>query len=257
MIGFVAFVKKEWLEHLRTYKIWIMLAIFLIFGIMSPFFAKIMPELLMSLSDSGELPIAMELPASTALDSYSQFFKNITQMGMVVLLLVYSGMLSQEISKGTLIPVLTKGLSRTAVILSKYTVAVFIWTISISICFTITYLYTIFLFPPFAIYHLFLSVFCVWLFGAFLLALSLCTACLVKGTYGGLLLTGMCVSILMLMNMFPALQPYNPIRLNSDNLAMLNQGYDVASLYPALIVTVIVSVALLISASLLFKKKTL
>lgn len=116
MRGYLAFVKKELLEQVRTYKLLILFLVFFIFGMLSPLMAKLMPEILSQMPMDG---ITITIPDPTAIDSYSQFFKNLTQMGLIVLVLLFSGTLTTELSKGTLINVLTKGLTRYAVILAK------------------------------------------------------------------------------------------------------------------------------------------
>ena len=49
---------------------------------------------------------------------WMQFYKNIP-IALVVMLLLFGGLLTNELQKGTLIPVLTKGLSRWKVLLTK------------------------------------------------------------------------------------------------------------------------------------------
>ena len=73
MNGYLAFMKKEWMEQIRTYKLFILLVVFFIFGMLSPLTAKLMPELL------SQFPIEVMtiiLPEPSAIDSYTQFFKN-------------------------------------------------------------------------------------------------------------------------------------------------------------------------------------
>ena len=128
MRGYLAFVKKELLEQVRTCKLLILLLVFLYFGMLSPLMAKLMPEILSQMPMDG---ITITIPDPTAIDSYSQFFKNLTQMGLIVLVLLFSGTLTTELSKGTLINVLTKGVTRYAVILAKYTVALVLWSFAL------------------------------------------------------------------------------------------------------------------------------
>ncbi|MEG0329843.1 MAG: ABC transporter permease subunit [Longicatena sp.] len=256
MNGTIAFIKKEWMEHIRTYKFLIMAIIFIIFGIMSPLFAKLMPEVLKSMSGVNGISL-IEIPTPTAIDSYTQFFKNVTQMGLIVLLLVFSGLLSQEISKGTLIPLLTKGLSRTSVILAKYFVALCIWTICYYGAFLITYLYTIFLFPSMVVHHLFISVLCAWLFGAFLLALFLFASSVGRGNYGGLLLSVLFIGLLFILNLIPNVAQYSPLTLISVNVEMLKPTYILSDIFCSFIITIVSSFVLLFSSVLVFKKKKL
>jgi len=123
-----------------------------------------MPEIVGSLVTDG---VVITLPEPTAYDAWAQFFKNATQMGLFVMVILFSGVLSSELSKGTLINLLTKGLSRTAVILSKYTCMVSVWTISISLCFGLTYGYTAYL--SHKVKHQICCFLCfgLWLFGLF------------------------------------------------------------------------------------------
>lgn len=218
MKGYFAFLKKEFFEYTKTYKLFIMLMIFIIFGITNPLIAKLMPEIVGSLVTDG---VVITLPEPTAYDAWAQFFKNATQMGLFVMVILFSGVLSSELSKGTLINLLTKGLSRTAVILSKYTCMVSVWTISISLCFGLTYGYTAYLFPQGETSNLLFSVFCLWLFGLFLLAALLFSATLTRSSYGGLLITGAVVVVCMVMNIIPDVHRYNPISLVTDNMGLI------------------------------------
>ena len=155
MKAYFAFCKKEWMESLRTYKFAIMLAVFVLLGIMSPMFAKMLPELLKGI-DLGN-GINFQLPEPSALDSWAQFFKNIGQLGVLTLVIVFSGITANEFSKGTLINILTKGMKRHTVIFSKFTVASFIWSVSYLLCLGITYAYTAYYWETGDLPHAFLA----------------------------------------------------------------------------------------------------
>jgi ABC-2 type transport system permease protein len=137
MKAFLAFTKKEITEYLRTYKLMILVLVFLLFGMMNPVLAKFTPEIIKAAG------LDLQLPPPTAFDSWAQFFKNVGQMGLVIIVVVFSGIMANEFSKGTLINILTKGLKRSTVIWSKYTVASVIWTLVYLFCFGVTYVYTL------------------------------------------------------------------------------------------------------------------
>lgn len=257
MNGYRAFLKKEWMESVRTYKLLIMLFTFITFGIISPLFAKLMPEVLATLTSSQDMGMVLKLPTPTALDSYAQFFKNVSQMGLIIFLLVFSGMISQEVSKGTLIPILTKGVSRKAIILAKFSVAASIWTFCYIFAFSITYSYTQFSFPELVVEHLIFSVICLWLFGIFLLSLFLWMSCITNGNYGGLLLSVLCFGILLLLNMFHEIQKFNPITLSSSTMEMLSSSFDISTLYSSIIVTILLTIGCILMAIIAFRKKRL
>lgn len=254
MSHFRVFLKKELIEYSRNYKLWIMLTVFFIFGLMNPLTAKLTPELLANLLPEG---VTITLPEPSSLDSWAQFHKNITQMGLIVTVLVFGGVLSSELNKGTLINLLTKGLSRTAVIYAKYAAMLTIWSCSLLTSFIVTWLYTIYLFPDGKSANLLMALIYLWLFGAFLLAVLLTAASLVTSSYGSLLTTGAVVVILLMLNIFPSVQKFNPISLVSKNLDLITQTLEVSSLYTAAMVTVFSAAVLLAAGVLVFRKKQL
>lgn len=71
-------------------------------------------------------------------------FKNMSQIGLVVLLLTFSGMLPCKYAKGTLTNLLAKGLSRKTVALSKFKAAAALWTACYPLAFIIALGYTIY-----------------------------------------------------------------------------------------------------------------
>lgn len=254
MRNYTVFLKKEILEYTKTYKLLIMLMVFAVFGITNPLMAKLLPEILGSLMTDS---ISMTLPEATAFDAWTQFFKNATQMGLIVMTILFSSVLSSELSKGTLIIMLTKGLSRTVVIFSKYTCMVLIWTISIALCFGLTYGYTVYLFPGGLTVNLLFSTLCLWLFGVFLLAVLLLAATLTKNNYGCLLITGAAIVVCMLVNIIPAAHKYNPISLATDNLELITNSIEVSSLYCSILISCLLSLLLVVLSVLIFRKKQL
>jgi len=254
MSGFSAFLRKEFLEQRRTYKLLIMLAAFTLFGMMSPLLAKLTPDIIKSLGTDG---ISITMPDPTYLDAYAQLFKNITQMGMIVLLLVFAGSMSQELSKGTLVNVLSKGLPRTAVVISKYAACLALWTISLVLCAAVHYGYTLYLFGSHPTAHLLLSLLCLWLFGALLLAVMILTGTLLKGGYGGLLATAVILGILLLLSILPGSLHWNPITLASVSTGLLDGSLKAVDILGALWVSAGAAVLCLAGAVLIFRKKQL
>jgi ABC-2 type transport system permease protein len=252
MTAYLAFTKKEWTEYWRSYKFFILSAVFLLFGVMNPVVAKFLPELLKTLLPAG---MTINLGEPTALDSWAQFFKNVSQMGVIVVVIVMSGIMAGEFSKGTLINMLTKGLPRSTVILAKLTAATAIWTFSYALCFTVTYFYTAYFWSMDGIVNLFLSVMGLWLFGVLLIALLIAGGVLFGNIYGSLLLTGGAVVLMLILNIDPAVQKYNPITLSSDNMALLTAQKTASSFSPAILICAAAIMALIGASIALFNKK--
>jgi len=254
MSHYLAILKKEILENLRTHKVLILLLVFFIFGVMNPLTAVFTPEILKTFMPEG---MSITIPDPVALDSWAQFFSNVTQLGLIIVVILFSGILGNEFSKGTLINLITKGLSRTAVILAKFSSMVLLWTVSIALCFLVTWGYTIYLFPGDTVTNLFPAVLLLWLFGVFLLALLLFTATLVKANYGCLLITGAVVVVGMLLGILPDAYKYNPMSLASRNMGLLSGETTLASLAPAIWITAGLILVWLVSSVLVFRKKEL
>lgn len=252
MRGFLAFTKKEFLEQLRTYRWLIVLAVFFLFGMMSPLLAKLTPDILSSMDMGG---IKLELPKPTLMDAYAQYFKNMTQMGILVVLLVFGGLLSNELVKGTLVNILSKGLSRAAVLLSKYTAAVILWSLGFLLSAAVNYAYTVYLFKDGSAPNLMFSLFCLWLFGCFIIALILLSSVAAPGSFGGLILSAAVLAILLVIGIFPKTEKYNPVTLVSKNTALLNGTGKPDDLYLTAAITAVLIVLCMMAAALLFKKK--
>ncbi len=252
MRNYTAFLKKELIEGIRTYKAIILVAIFLIFGIMNPLFAKLAPDLLATLAGEG---ISISIPQPTALDSWMQFFKNTSQMGLIVFVVIYGSTLSQEVSRGTLINMLTKGLSRTAVILAKQSAILLVWTLSYALCILVTLGYTIYLFPENNAENLVFSLVALWLFGVLLFSFLMLAAAATKQAYSCLLAVALFVGALMLLNIAPSVHDFNPLSLAADSSALITGVVDTASLVPALIIAALGSCACLAGAVLIIRKR--
>lgn len=252
MRTYLSFTKKEFLGNLRTYKLLIMFLVFLLFGMLGPITAKLTPKLLESLITDG---ITITLPEPSAFDSWTQFFKNVSQMGLFVVVILFSGMMANEYSHSTLINVLTKGLKRSTVILSKFTAASIIWTGSYLVCFLMSYFYTEYFWLDDKILNLSYSIFYLWVFGILLLAVITFGGVIFRNSYGCLLFTGSFIVLLYLLNIVPDIQKYNPVALISSNMALLKGQSLPMDLFPSLVVSTVAILILITSAIGLFNKK--
>ncbi len=106
-------LRKEFREQWRTWKMIVFLAVFLITGIISPLLAKYTPELLRSIPNLPE-GLAGIIPNPTVADSVAQYLKNISQFGILLVILLTMGVVAQEKERGTAAMLLTKPVSRSA-----------------------------------------------------------------------------------------------------------------------------------------------
>jgi len=160
MKGFKAFIAKEIRELIRTKRLMILFGIFVIIGIMNAAIAKLTPKFLeMMAKELEEQGITLGAVNVTSMDAWSQFVKNIPT-ALIVLLIMFGGIYTSEYSKGTLIPLLTKGLSRSTVVLSKLVVMLLSWSLGLWLCFGITYFYSGFYWDNSVVHELFFGAFC-------------------------------------------------------------------------------------------------
>lgn len=119
MRGFLSFARKEVLEIVRTWRIWVLPGMLLFFAVSGPVMAKFTPEIVKSLGGSEMAALVKAMPKPTYLDAYGQWIKNLSQIGLFAIIIIYGGLISSERKSGTAILVLTKPLSRTAFVMAK------------------------------------------------------------------------------------------------------------------------------------------
>lgn len=248
----LALFKKEWMEFTRNYKLLIIGCVFLFFGFSSPLMAKFMPEIL-----TNFLPkeVADSFPAPTAFDSWAQFFKNISQMGIFVIVLIFGSILANERQSGTLIIFLTKGLKRSHVIYVKSAFSMVIWTISYVLSFLITYAYTAYYFDTTAIDQLFLAIFLLWLFGIFILSVTILGNVLFRSYFSSLLFTACVVVALFIIAFFPKLENISILRLATENNDVLHGVFHFSDYGYPIACTIICCVICHLLAIQLFNRK--
>ncbi len=253
MNGYIAFVKKELMENTRNYRLFIMLALFFIFGMLGPMTAKFTPQLIASLTPNMQITIA----EPTALDSWIQFYKNVPSLGFSLMIIIFSGCLSSEYSKGTLTIMLTKGLSRPAVILSKFSVAAAIMTISYWMSFGITYGYTAYFWQGQVLPHMIFSAFALWMVGLLYLSILIFGCVLFRQAFPSIIfLLGVTV-IMTLIGIPKQLASYNPLILTLKNVDLISGTVSVSEFIMPIVIAIIFTVGFLFSATLLFNKKQL
>lgn len=253
MRGLNAFLKKEFCEMIRTYKVLILGAVFFLLGVIGPLTAKYMPEIMEQFLPEG-MVLALETPR--AIDSWMQFFKNVPQMGIVIVVIIFSGIMASEWSKGTLVLVLTKGLARKKVILAKFVTATVMWSAAYWFSFGISYGYTRFFWDE-RTPHLGAAVAFVWLFGVMLIGVTLLGGVLFRGSYNVLLFVGFLVVVLFVLNMFPVIQKYNPMMLVSSNVELLEGTKRLRDFAAPAVITVTALILAVLGSIAIFDKKQL
>ncbi|HAL31067.1 MAG TPA: hypothetical protein DCP20_10225 [Coriobacteriia bacterium] len=119
MRGFAVFLGKELREIARTWRIWVLPGIVFFFAVSGPPLAEVTPQLLSSVMESQGTGAVIELPDPTYVDAYLQWTKNLSQIVIFALIIMFAGAISAEKRGGTAILSLTKPLTRPAFVLGK------------------------------------------------------------------------------------------------------------------------------------------
>ena len=254
MIQLMAFVKKEWTEVLRTGKFVMLTVLFILFGVMNPAIAKLTPWMMEAFSESlkGSGLTVTEAKVD-ALTSWMQFYKNVP-VALIVFLLMFSGILAVEYQKGTLINMITKGLSRWKIVLSKSVVLLFLWSLGYWMCYGITYVYNAYFWDNSIAKDVGFAAFCVYMLGVWLIALMMLMSTLFSAGSAVAVGTGGVFFVLYLFSMLPDLKEYLPSYLMSAS-GLLSGAGEAGDYTTALLVAAVLAVIQLVVAILVFNRK--
>lgn len=210
MKQFFAFMKKEIIQHLRTGRMFITIAMFCLFGIMNPAIAKLTPWMLQMVSkdleQSGMQISNMEVNALTA---WTQYYKNMP-IALIIFIIMFGSILTAEYEKGTLIQVITKGMKRWGILASKFFVLFALWSLGSLICFVITWGYSEYFWDNGIVKHLVFTAFCFYLFGLWLITVIIPASVFFRWNGAALLCTGAVFFIAYLVTLFPKVKEFSP-----------------------------------------------
>lgn len=251
-----AFTRKEFLETVRSGKLLILTIVFVLFGIMNPAVAKMTPWMMEMMSESlTEAGMTVKEVVVTAQTSWTQFYKNIPT-ALIIFVLMFSGIFANEYQKGTLINMVTKGLKRWKVVLSKTIVMLVFWTGGYWSCYGITYGYNAYFWDNSVSSHLFFSAFCFYLIGVWIISLVVLASSFAESGAFVLLGTGGVFLGVYLLGMFPDLKTYLPAQL-MDSAGLLTGAGDTADYFWGIALTCVWSVADVILSVAGFNRKML
>jgi ABC-2 type transport system permease protein len=255
MRSFLAFTRKEITYQARSGKLMLLIILFTIIGIMNPAFAKLTPWMLEAMADSmAESGINITATTITALDSWTQFFKN-APIALIAFVLLEGSLFTTEYESGTLVLSLTKGLSRYKVVLSKALVLIIMWSLGYWLCFGITYGYTAYFWDNSIAQHLWLSIILWWIFGLWVISLMVLFSVLSKTSSTVLVGTGTVAFGCYLMGSLPKIKDYVPTMLTNGKSLVYGIAKPETYTAPLLLSITMILVFTVASIPLFSKKK--
>ena len=189
------------------------------------------------------------------MDAWVQFFKN-APLGLLAFLLLESSTFTKEYRSGSLLLVLTKGLSRWKVVVAKTAVLILLWSACYWLSFGITDCYAAYFWDNSIVQNLTLSVTIWWLFGIWTVALAVFWSTVANSNTAVLCGTGSTVLLSYVIGLLPKVKEYMPTLLLDGN--SLIYGTAESAMYTAAIcITVAMSFLCPIAGMALFNKKQL
>ncbi len=200
-------IKQQW----RTRRALVMVAVFVLFGLASPMLAKFTPQLLSSVP--GAEQFAGLIPEPTAADAVSQYIKNLTQFGFVLVILLGMGAVAGEKDKGTAAIILSKPLPRWAFLLSKFVAQGVVYFVALLLGTLGAYYYTLVLFEPLAFGPFLFGGILLWLWALVFTAVTLLGSTVGQSTGGaaGIALLG--AVLLLILGSIPPVGQFFPSAL--------------------------------------------
>jgi len=244
-------LKKELIEYIKTPKGFILTAVFLFFAISSPATAKFMNEILAAVA--GDINISF--PDPTLYDSWGQVFKNMNSICLIVYLIVMASTVSQEKSKGSILLVLTKKVSRFQFLVSKFIIGILVFTILLVVSTVLSGWYTNLLFGAYMYDGFWMSLLLYWLMGVFFTAVAVFVSVIGKTTTTSALLAFAIYAILQILNISIEIAMFNPSGASSIVNGILTGTIKQSELWKPILSTTIMSMILFTSTYFIFKKQ--
>lgn len=253
-MNFNTLVKKEINEILRTYKIYVVPIIFLLFGLTSPIIAKIAPELLKSMVTE----FTIELPPPTWVDAFGQFFKNLTQIGMLAVILTNMGIVADEKYRGTVLLILSKPVSRHAFVFSKLVATLGLVLVSLALSYLACLYNTTVLFPDIDIARSFHATLVYAVYIIFITSLTVFASTV---AHNNIAAGGISIGILIVASILPSLHEafatYSPGSLTAMMNNIITGTSTLGDATWAIFITLAISIGLVFLGNVVFSKQEL
>lgn len=248
------FARKEALEIFRTWRIWVLPSIVIFFALTGPPLARFTPELINALV--GDQLGQIRIPPPTYLDAYGQWIKNLSQIAVFALVIIYGGLVSSEVKGSTAVFVLTKPVSRTAFVIVKAVIHSAFLVLILTVGTLITWGITAAVFgeaPGSALWNSAL----LWLvLGVLFVALMTVLSVLISSAAGA---AGAGLGAYVLLSVgaiWKPLNSYSPAGITGQATSIA-AGTEVPSSFWPVTTSLVLSMALVWLAAMLFRRKEL
>ncbi len=120
MSGFLPMLRKEAVEVRRTSRLYVLPAVLVFCALSGSVLTYFLPVIL-SAATTGTPGLSLDVTQQTVADAMIEYFSQLSQFGLLAVVIASAGLISGELRSGTILLVVTKPISRAAFILSKVT----------------------------------------------------------------------------------------------------------------------------------------
>jgi len=245
------FLKKEIKELVKTPKLIVIASLFVFFAILSPLGAKYINEILSAVGGGIEI----KFPEPVLLDAWIQFFKNNNSIGMIVFLIMTTGTVVSEKTKGSVMMVLSKNVSRAEFILCKTAAAILLFTVGYILAALVCAYYTSILFAGQDSGGL-LSALCLfWLLGVFYAALAVFSSVVAKTPTTAAIIGIAGYAAFNIPLAIPGTAKYTPASLSAVGTGLISGTMESAEILITVLITAALCALFVLSSVYIFRRQ--
>ena len=256
MSNFGILLKKDLLEILRNRKWLVYLITFLIIVVISVATARLLPELLNLIMSSTGIEETFTYKISVG-DSYSQFISNMGQVGLLLIMIMFSTSLAKEKINGTYQLLKSNGVKDSEIVLSHFIAKLILITLAYLASVLVFVALNLVVFKEYTGYRGLVALTYLYLVLVFGLSLALFISSFAKKKSHCYILVIGIYFILSILSVFPYIDVYVPLTgLNLANDYIVHQfNYEQKDYLINLFMNIGLIIVLVISSIYLYKNR--
>lgn len=235
--------RVEVLRLFRTGRIWIVVGIYALFGVLGPISAKYLPQIIERFGGGVEVTV----PEATPVDAIGQFLSNAGQIGLLAVLAVAAGALTFDARREWAAFLRTRTRSMRQLVLPRVALPAAAATVALAVGTGVAAMLTVVMIGGLPIGDLVLGTLLGAVYLVFAVAVVAVAASIARQAITAVLLAVGVLLVLPILQVVAVIEPWLPSTLLGATTALL-AGVPLTELLRAAVVTVVVSGLLLVVA---------
>ncbi len=232
--------RVEWLRLVRTRRIWIVVGVYALFGVVGPFSARYLPEII----DRYGGGVKIEVPDPTPAAGMGQFLSNASQLGLLAVLAIAAGALAFDARPEWSAFLRTRTSAMRELVLPRVIVPTLAAAVALSAGTAIAAILTTVLIGGLPLGDLVLGTMFGALYLLFAISVATVAASIARQVLPIVLLSVAALVVLPILQVISVMEPWLPSKLLGATTDLLG-GTPVTTLLKATAVTVVAVLALL------------